>query len=279
MSFRTNSFQQMSITDSFFGLTDREKRALDNSWAKIFAEVSMSILSIAVCDDNPEDLIQTVSLLEQVLPRFEEKYTIQTFSDAETLLSSHQKFLIVFLDIEMEGINGIKTAESIHRNNRDCLIFFVTNHEDYMDSALNKHAFRFWTKPINRARLIYGIESAILEIGSKLEGITVLVGKESVRISVHEIINVYHQDRYTLINTTNGEIKTYGTYKSVASQLKQSYFIETDKSCTVNMNYVSDYTKKGIVCSYDGKDYEASFSRRKYKAFDDRFKKWSGEKR
>lgn len=38
MSFRKNEAQQMSIFDSTFGLTEREKKALDNSWAKVFAE-------------------------------------------------------------------------------------------------------------------------------------------------------------------------------------------------------------------------------------------------
>ena len=38
MSFRKNAAQQMSIFDSSFMLTDREKKALDRSWAKVFAE-------------------------------------------------------------------------------------------------------------------------------------------------------------------------------------------------------------------------------------------------
>ena len=38
MSFRTNSYQQLSLTDSFENLTSREQKALERSWAKIFAE-------------------------------------------------------------------------------------------------------------------------------------------------------------------------------------------------------------------------------------------------
>lgn len=38
MSFRTNSYQQIAFTDSFAGLTSREQKALENSWAKTFAE-------------------------------------------------------------------------------------------------------------------------------------------------------------------------------------------------------------------------------------------------
>ena len=38
MAFRTNSYQQLSFNDSFGGLTSREQKALERSWAKVFAE-------------------------------------------------------------------------------------------------------------------------------------------------------------------------------------------------------------------------------------------------
>lgn len=38
MSFKTNDVQQLTLFDSFLNLTPREKKALENSWAKIFAE-------------------------------------------------------------------------------------------------------------------------------------------------------------------------------------------------------------------------------------------------
>lgn len=38
MSFKENAYQQMSLTDSFSVLTSREQKALENSWAKVFAD-------------------------------------------------------------------------------------------------------------------------------------------------------------------------------------------------------------------------------------------------
>ena len=38
MAFKENAYQQLSITDSFTGLTAREQRALEKSWTKIFAD-------------------------------------------------------------------------------------------------------------------------------------------------------------------------------------------------------------------------------------------------
>ena len=38
MAFKSNSYQQMTFQDSFYGLTAREQKALEKSWAKVFAE-------------------------------------------------------------------------------------------------------------------------------------------------------------------------------------------------------------------------------------------------
>lgn len=38
MSFKENTYQQMSFTDSFSGLTTREQKALEKSWAKVFED-------------------------------------------------------------------------------------------------------------------------------------------------------------------------------------------------------------------------------------------------
>ena len=38
MSFKTNDYQQFSLDDSFMTLTERERKALEKSWAKIFAD-------------------------------------------------------------------------------------------------------------------------------------------------------------------------------------------------------------------------------------------------
>ena len=38
MSFRKNPSHQLTIDDSFMQLTDRERKFLDGSWAKVFGD-------------------------------------------------------------------------------------------------------------------------------------------------------------------------------------------------------------------------------------------------
>lgn len=235
-------------------------------------------LLIAICDDEKSDLDSEKALIEKTLLPFsnEVDYTIDTFTSSADMLNSDKIYNMVFLDVEMTGLNGIEIAEKLNQKNRTTLLFFVTHHEDYMDEALNKQAFRFWVKPMDESRLEYGIESAIKELRVHRKSITVTVSKKKKTIPVTDIIYIYHEQRLTYIVTTDGIIETNDTFQSVANQLPSDRFFETHMSCCVNLNYVSDYNKTDIICKYQGKIYKPYISTRKYAAFNKRFKEWSG---
>ncbi len=236
-------------------------------------------LYIALCDDEVPDLTHEKKLIEKVLPTVTTniKWKIDEFASSEDMLNSDKTYNMVFLDVEMDGLNGIETAEALHKKSPSTLIFFVTHHEDYMDEALDNHAFRFWTKPISETRLIYGIEKAIKKIGTYKRSAEVNISKKTVKVPLKDIIYVYHTNRWTYIVTTNGTIETRNTFQSVTEQLTDECFVEAHASCYVNLNYVSDYNKTDVICEHNGKTYTAFISKRKYAAFDKKFEEWSGD--
>lgn len=234
-------------------------------------------LSIAICDDDMSDLKTMHKMLNDVLFKRNIEYEINTFSCPSDLLKSDKIYQLIFLDVEMGDMSGIEAAEAIHKISPACLLFFVTHHLDYMDRAMNNHAFRFWTKPIKRSRLNYGIDSAIARIKAEKSYIMINIDKKDVKIRQKNIIYIYHCSRITYVVTKECILKTHDSFRSVTNQLTDACFMETHASCFVNMNYVTDYSKSSIVCSYKGKDYNAFISTRKYSAFNRRFKEWSCE--
>ena len=75
--------------------------------------------------------------------------TLLSFFDAEKLLNFTEKPDILFLDIEMNGINGIETGKIIKQKNPNCIIFFVTSHNNYITDIFRLDSFQFLQKPIN----------------------------------------------------------------------------------------------------------------------------------
>ena len=234
-------------------------------------------LNIAVCDDDNTTLNQEREILKSVLDEQRREYIIDTFSSPEEMLKKIEKYNIIVLDVEMDGMNGIEAAEMIRGRNKHCLVFFVTNYSTYLDDALNNRAFRFWTKPIDRRKLIYGINSAVRELENAEQKIEVTLDGDKISLFVRNIIYIYAQERKLHIITTGGEIITNDTFETIMAQLKNSECIyEPHRSYLVNLEYVRSYNKDKILCSNGDKIYEVYLSRRKYDSFNKRFVEWLG---
>lgn len=77
MAFAANNAQQLTLTDSTFNLTDREKRVLEKSWAKTFADtvfpaIDESIFSVLYSDkasrpNTPVNVIVGALILKEAL--------------------------------------------------------------------------------------------------------------------------------------------------------------------------------------------------------------------
>ena len=57
MSFFTNPSQQITLDDATFSLTERERKTLENSWAKVFADdvfpmIEEEPFQVLYCEDN-----------------------------------------------------------------------------------------------------------------------------------------------------------------------------------------------------------------------------------
>lgn len=239
----------------------------------------MMQLNIAVCDDDKFALNNEFKLISEVLKEKQIEYNIDVFDTPQKLLQSDTVYNIIFLDVEMNGISGIKAAEAIRKTNKRCMFFFVTNYEQYLDDAFNQRAFRFWTKPMDKRKLSYGIDSAMKEFYEEEQVIDIIVNNNKVQVCTNNIIYIFAQNKKTHIITTKGEIITNATYQSVFDQLKiYDVFFEPHRGYCVNFQYIKNYDKDKIFCSYRSELYEVYLSRRKQEEFQRKFIKWIGEK-
>lgn len=118
-------------------------------------------MRIAICDD---DKAYRKIILEYVTEYFKEHlidFEYNEFSTGEELLSSDKIFDIVFLDIEMNELNGIQTTKELNIRNRNTIIFIVTAYQKYLDDAMDLNVFRYIDKPIQSKRLYNGLDKAI----------------------------------------------------------------------------------------------------------------------
>ncbi len=115
-------------------------------------------MRIAVCDD---DALMLEQLQKHIRAYFEKACVkcpeIVCFSDGESLLSDKGEKDILFLDIEMPGINGIYVGNELKRQNENIIIFVVTSYSEYLDDAMRFHVFRYLSKPLDVHRFFRNI--------------------------------------------------------------------------------------------------------------------------
>ena len=121
------------------------------------------MISIAIVDD--EKIIR-----EQIKFFVEKKQTesvIDTYSSGEELLMVNKRYDIVFLDIQMDGINGIDTAKALRQKTEDTVLIFITGIKEYVFDAFDVAAFHYLIKPIEELKFSLVYEKAILEVRKK----------------------------------------------------------------------------------------------------------------
>ena len=72
----------------------------------------MMKLNIAICDDNKLVLENEKTLIEETLKEMGMPYKMDKYQNPENLIKNAWQYDVVFLDVEMDEVNGIVAAES-----------------------------------------------------------------------------------------------------------------------------------------------------------------------
>ncbi len=239
-------------------------------------KVDIMTVNVAICDDDVAVLDSEADLLQKIFAEKHITYTLKKFLSPKSLLDEPVIYDLVFLDIEMDEINGIELARQIYERKENSSVFFITNYSVYLDKAFDVNAIRFLSKPVDPVRLGDGIDSALERLQSKMKTISVtrLKNKLEVSVEISSIIYLMNTGRHTQIVTTkNGEFEVDEIFSTVKDMIEKEVncFCQPHQSFYVNLIYVTEYSKDSVVMTYAGKKYEANMTRRRYKAFDEKF--------
>ena len=125
-------------------------------------------MRLAYCDDNPDCLQDVQEHIKFFSMDTGIEFEEHAFSCSEDLIDSHLVFDIAILDVEMEGMNGLKLGEYLRKENPHIILIYLTAHKKYLDDALNLNAVRFFEKPIESSRFYRGLHDALERIDNSV---------------------------------------------------------------------------------------------------------------
>ena len=104
---------------------------------------------VAVCNSEIYFRRCIRELLIRYFHRKQEKIIVDAFPSGEAFLVNREKtnrYIALFLDIEMEGISGLETAYEIRKYNKNIQIVFVADTMDYVFEGYKVDAIRYIMK-------------------------------------------------------------------------------------------------------------------------------------
>ena len=139
-----------------------------------------------------DDDAQSMQILDQALALFDDVSVVGRITNgADALRFVRENSVdLLFLDIEMDGMNGFELAEHLHRHYPDVLYVFVTGHTDFAVDGYAYQPLSFLVKPIRLSHL-----ERVLELAREKAEASNVPGPSGKQIGLHvdarlEIVNL-----------------------------------------------------------------------------------------
>ncbi len=218
-------------------------------------------MKIAVVEDENVHAVMMVRLLKEWFKGSDIKSEILVFSSAESFLfewENNKVWDVLFIDIQMPGINGIELAKSIRKESKNLAIVFVTGITDYMQDGYEVEALHYLVKPVDSAKVSYCMERASEIFNSEKKKNIVLLEAEDItggvesgqvilRLSPEDIFFMEASAHNTEIHTRDKLYRIRAGIGLTGKRFSQDMFVLCHRSFIVNLMYVSSIGKSEVT--------------------------------
>ena len=182
-------------------------------------ELQVMGLNIAICDDEKVIREQIKELAEKEMPCVCDGL----YETGDALLASGKQFDIVFLDIQMEGTDGIETAKRLRQRDEDTILIFITGIREYVFEAFDVAAFHYLLKPIEEEKFREVFRRAGRELekrkSKRRETVFIKTRNRSFSLEKDSILYIESRGKKVEIHTTGETIEAYASMNEMEGQL------------------------------------------------------------
>lgn len=214
-------------------------------------------MKIAIIDDDVQAGKELAQALQLCGIELVAQAELELFISGEDFLAAFraEKFQLVFLDICMDGVNGIETAQAIRRQDEGVSIVFLTSSADYALAGYQVFPAGYILKPIGRA--LPQLQDVLRHCLPKLLPAVLSVRKNGRELQV-KMERIAYIDvrgghrvggrRGSVLHLLAGEAMSVDTsYAEVAMALQQADFVECYNHLLVNLAAVAKLMADGFA--------------------------------
>ena len=205
-------------------------------------------MRIAVCEDNN---IVAAFMEDYIASMDAENIEYEIFTSGDDLIHYMERenvtFIILFMDIEMPGRNGIETSAYVREKDKNALIIFITDHKEYVYEVFDVLPFRFLIKPVTREALNLVMKKAFEHFNLTKQVFFFKQNKTQLQVAFDEIIYFEGNLRKVRLVTTGGEYDFYGKISEVVKKLDGNLFLQIHNSYIVNMDQIRRISESVVL--------------------------------
>ena len=216
------------------------------------------MIHIAVCDDEKHMSGQIRKMVSDFFRKKNMEADIRLFAGGEALLSYDGQIDILFLDIQMKGIDGVETAKKLRRRNFKGFLIFITVLKEMVFQSFEVQPYDYLVKPVEEQYFEKMMERLLASIkNAREENLLVQKGYESRIVPIGDIVFCEIIDRKIYLHLVSSEVVDYyERIENLEKKLNHGFF-RCHRSYLIHLKYLKGY-KNGTAYMENGREIPVS---------------------
>lgn len=204
-------------------------------------------MNIAIVEDQLEERKKIAKFIKKCAEDLNITVKIDFFVDGIEIVDKYDAtYDLVYLDVEMEIMDGMSAANKIREYDSEVLLVFITNHSQVAVQGYSVEASDFLLKPLN----FFTFQAHFKKIANKLSlketTLYLKVGGILQRLNQKEILYLESQGHTIFVHTMNQTLQITDTLKRLETKLDSSFY-RCNHSFIINMNHVNAIERNDII--------------------------------
>lgn len=240
------------------------------------------MFKIAICDDERYFRKQIREILTDYMDEKGVLYEIDEFESGKDFINlgiEIVQYKIVFLDINMDELDGMKTAQRIREISNDIFIAFVTVYINYTLEGYRVDAIRYILKNnVNLAELVFECMDAIsakMNYVVKKKTFNFVEGTKNVPLErLLYIESRLHKLEFYIMEEKLNKYSMYGILNTMEGELGGNHFVRIHQSFLVNMKHIVKVSRYEVLL---GNGVKLEIPKARYKFVEEAYVSYKGE--